>query len=715
MPDSHRVPESSSVSQLAEGRTRLLSLKTSMEGERDVFLIDGLSIHEEISRPFRIELKLLVKVDQAERVSEPDVLGQTMAVGLKVGADSSEDGGVLDAAPSGGDERRFFHGIVGRLVREETDMEFVHYRAELIPWLSLLDYSANCRVFERKSVLEIVSQVFDEWLENCPGLGNYRIKPRFGDYKTLDYCVQYRESDFQFVSRLMEHEGLFYFFEHDEDGHCLVIADAIKHHEACRHQNRVRLLADTGEAVRGHAVTSWSGGWSLVPRKYALGDYQFQTPLDNGNVENNGLVQLGRFNSGFEVFDYPGMYAKPFNEPEPDGDRMRQQRELAEKLLKNRMEEAESRHRVFEGSSNCVMLEAGRRFKLVDQNDRPVLAFGTGGEYVLTSVTHSAEQSPDYVTGRPAGRPYHNRFRCIPLDVPFRPVRRTSRPVIQGLQTAVVVGPDDQEIYTDKFGRVRVRFHWERDPDNPIDRGSCWLRVAQPMAGQGWGAHFWPRIGHEVVVAFLEGDPDQPLIVGSLYNGSNKPPYDMPDQQTRSGIKTRSTPEGAAQNFNEIRFDDKKGKEQVYLHAERNLDTVIKAGETRHVGGSQVLNIKKNRRTVIDGDDEEQLNSKRVIARSQFVVLGRDVGLRADEGLYLESQTEAVIVRARKGKILLEGETKIVLRVGDSSLTIDHEGITLQGMTINVEATMGVHVKGLAVSLAGSSIAIAAESIVQIQ
>ncbi|MBI5656716.1 MAG: type VI secretion system tip protein VgrG, partial [Geobacter sp.] len=274
--------------------------------------------------------------------------------------------------------------------------------------------------------------------------------------------------------------------------------------------------------------------------KYTLNDFNFETPAANLMVEVPAKQTVGPGER--EVYDYPGRYDK---RAEGDG------------VAKVRMQEEEAAITVINGSGNCRAFTSGCRFTLQgysrdDMNEK---------DYVITSIRHDAKQ--EYASGETETElAYVNNFTCIPFDVPYRPLRKTPKPVVRGSQTAIVVGPSGEEIYTDKYGRIKVQFHWDREGKND-ENSSCWIRVAQVWAGTGWGAMFIPRIGHEVIVDFLEGDPDKPIITGRVYHGTNNPPYKLPDEKTKSTIKTNSSPGGGG--FNEIRFEDKKHEEQIFI------------------------------------------------------------------------------------------------------------------------------------------------------
>jgi type VI secretion system secreted protein VgrG len=365
----------------------------------------------------------------------------------------------------------------------------------------------------------------------------------------------------------MEEEGIFYFFKHEDGKHTLVLADARTAFADCK-EGSVEYCG--GSLARNH-ISAWEHQYDFRPGKWTQTDYNFETPSSSLLTSTNTVVKLPAIGH-YEMFDYPGLYYKV-----PDG----------QPLTKIHMEEDETRHDVVTGASTCCTFSSGGKFKLTRHD-----CAEEEKAYVLTSVQHSATVSSYQMNGV-AEVPYRNTFTCIPAGVAFRPARTTPKPVVQGLQTAVVVGPKGEEIYTDNYGRIKVQFFWDRKGKRD-ENSSVWMRVAQILAGKRWGASFWPRIGQEVVVDFLEGDPDRPLITGSVYNADQMPPYqgNGPDAKHASdnkvmGIKSNSTPGG--HGYNEWRFDDTRGKEQVFIHAERNMDVRVKHDSMERVRGSRHL------------------------------------------------------------------------------------------------------------------------------
>src|SRR5262249_26536038 len=428
--------------------------------------------------------------------------------------------------------------------------------AEVVPWLWLLTQRAGCRIFQNLTVPEILKKLFDEYRGAFSSVVQYEDKTTAAKHLPLDYCVQYRETDFNFVSRLMEQEGIIYFFEHDAHGHKLVFTDTTTLLPHIQGKNEVLFAPEEGYGEREDVITQWERQWGVHPAKYTLRDHHFELPDNRLEVsEHEGDDQF------LEIYDYPGEFTARFNEQKKRLDKVKAE---GEKLVAVRFDEERLTGYGYGGSSTCRNFSVGHFFRAKDPSDK----YGGTGDVLLLSLNFSSAQSPDYISnGEPSKTLYQNSFTCFRMDpaVPmhFRTRRLTPKPTIAGAHTATVAVKKGEDSCLDSYGRVRVQFHWDREGKSD-ENSACWVRVAQPWAGAGWGAHFWPRVGQEVVVQFLEGDPDRPIITGSVYNPANMPPYKLPDHYTRSGIMTRSSKNGASKNFNEIRFEDKAGSEQLF-------------------------------------------------------------------------------------------------------------------------------------------------------
>ncbi|HVP00893.1 MAG TPA: type VI secretion system tip protein TssI/VgrG [Bryobacteraceae bacterium] len=533
----------------------------------DILLIHKLRAREEISRLF--DLRVQMVADLKDEVKFDKIIGQGVTVEMRL----------LDGS------KRYFNGIVNRFSQGVRDEKFMHFRARVVPKLWLLSKKVRSRIFQHMTVPDILKQVltgFDV---------SYEIA---GSYYQRDFCVQYRESDFAFASRLMEEEGIYYFFKHSDGNHQMVVTDIPNKHPTVPGPASAIYEEMSGDTRTDMRVTGWRKIQSLRSGEYTLWDHCFELPGNHLEAKEKiiATVPVGKVthklnlaNDSLEIYDFPGQYAQRFDGIDPGGgDRPSDIQHIFEdrtRTVRLRMEQEEVLGIRIDGTSDCGQFTAGHKFSLERH-------FDADGSYLLTGIEHSASDE-SYRSDAPDSDAfqYSNRFRAIPEALRYRPQRVTKKPEIAGMQTATVVGPAGEEIFVDKFGRVKVQFHWDREGQSN-EKSSCWIRVAQVWAGKGWGAFFWPRIGHEVVVTFEEGDPDQPLITGSVYNTDNMPPFTLPLRKKLGGIKSASVSGTAKENFNGIVFFDDKGNEHTSIHSERHMtlhaefDTRAKVG--RHKG-----------------------------------------------------------------------------------------------------------------------------------
>jgi type VI secretion system secreted protein VgrG len=540
----------------------------------------GFEADEAISQPYTLEALLAASSDVS--VDERALLGQNALLAVHLG----EDG------------ERFFHGVVSRVTRWETSTSEGHlrYRITVVPRWWTLKHTRNSRIFQEKTVPEIVHEV----------LGNALVEHRLelnGSYGQRTYCVQYRESDFDFVSRLLEEEGIFYYFEHTEDAHTLVLADTSLGCPPLPGEARLVFRPPDKRVASSESVHEFASRLQVQPGAVALRDFNFVRPSQDLTATSTD----GEAESSLEVYDYPGCYEAPGT---------------GKTLAKVRLEELRAQVELASGASNCRRLRTGHTLEL---DEHPVGSFNRG--YLVLSARHVGRQPEVLLFGE--SQPdspqegYRNTFTCLPAKVPYRPPRTTPRPLIPGAQTAIVVGPSSEEIHTDEHGRIKVQFHWDREGGRD-DKSSCWIRVTQAWAGPGWGALYLPRIGQEVVVEFLEGDPDRPLVTGSVYNGENPPPISLPDDKTQSTLRSSSSPGGDGSN--ELRFEDAAGQEQIYFHAQKDLDIVVENDKTQQVGGHETLLVKKDRSRTIEGNQalEVKKNDDSVIGGNQTLRVDKD-------------------------------------------------------------------------------------------
>ena len=555
-----------------------------MAGARDVQVrIDAdhafdflyLRGRETVSRPFAHDIELSSESDQ---VPLEDVLGTTLGLEIVV-ADR---------------KRRHIHGHVTRFAYAGTHGSFARYRVRLEPWLVLLGRTRDQRIFQEKSVVEIVEQIFDEH-------GGTFVNRLTAGYPSREYCVQYGESDLDFVERLLEEEGIFYFFEHEEGRHELVLIDDVATSTATAGYARVPYFPkdDLARRDRDH-LFDWESALAICPGATVMRSYDFTKPNADLEVRERDPCQHAAAEG--EIFAFPDRYHET---------------ERGRALARIRLEECQTGHARLIGHGTAAGLAAGARFALEGYPRRD-----QNRDYFITEVAHEIK-SDALRSGKetPEDEPYLCRIEVQPLDRPFRPERRHVRPLVAGPETAVVTGPAGEEIHTDAHSRVKVQFHWDREGAKD-ENSSCWIRVSQAWAGPGFGAIVIPRIGQEVVVDFLHGDPDQPLITGRVYNGLAQPPYPLPANKTQSGLKSNSSKGGGGSN--ELRFEDKKGDEEVYLHAEKDENIRVENDKTESVGHDETIEIGNDRTESVGHDETLSVGNdrSRQVAANETVAVG---------------------------------------------------------------------------------------------
>jgi type VI secretion system secreted protein VgrG len=596
---------------------RIASLTTPL-GKAQLVLA-AFEATEGLSELFEFRIEALSKDDN---IDFDRVLGRSCSVRVTLGE---------------GPER-YFAGVGVEAEAQGMRDDLYLYRLVLRPALWLLTRTSNCRIWHEKSALDIVKEV----------LSDRQVDFRTAttrNFPKLEYCVQYRETDFAFVSRLMEQHGIYYFFEYSADTHTMVLADSASSHQPVPGHATVRFA--TKATGRLHFQDQRLLGWSSARRfrtgKIELRDYNFRQPNANMKAEANGTEKYAK--AKMEFYDYPGKY-----DSQGDGRDYADVRLGAEQALD---------HRRF-ADGDAVSLFPGGLFTL---QEHPVQA--ESRQYLIVRCTHryAAQLYRSSQSVLPAGdRPYEGHYELLPSDKTFRAPIVTPKPVIYGPHTAKVVarkGKDGEEIDVDDdgHGRIKVRFHWDRD-----DKRSCWVRVAQMWASGKWGGHFIPRIGMEVVVEFLEGDPDRPLVVGAVYNGDNKYPYSLPDNKTQSGIKSNSSKGGSG--YNEFMFEDKKDSENIRMHAQKDYNVTILNTETVDIGENYSDGGTSRKTTLKNGDDKLEIssgNQKINIAQKQTIDAGND--------------------------ITVTSLTTITLKVGANKVVIDQSGVHINGMTIDLKGS----------------------------
>jgi type VI secretion system secreted protein VgrG len=627
------------VGEVLEQDTGFVAIDTPLG--KDEVVITALKGFEHLSQLFHFDISLL---SEDHKIDGDKLLGENVTVRL---IDEKE-------------EKRFFNGYVTSFSQLPSSDRYAYYQIEVKPWLWFLTRTSDCRTFQNKKVPDILTEVIKKH-------GFDKIKNKLTEsYRTWEYCVQYRETDFNFVSRLMEQEGIYYYFEHLDGEHYLVLADGASGHEKMKNYPSVSYYQPE-DGVRESDDHIWE--WQLTRKvhsgKYQTDSFDFSAPKKALLVKQN---KAGKFKqSGFEVFDYLGDYSE-----KKDGDQ----------YAKIRMEEIAQDYEVAQGGGDVRGLVSGSKFELTgyprsDQNR----------EYVVLGVNHEL-QAPDYESGGSGdGELYENRFSVMDAKTQFRAPQRTPKPEIKGPQTAIVTTAGSEEITTDEHGRVKVKFHWDRHAKDD-DTSSCWIRVSQSVAGKQWGSIMLPREGQEVIVEYLEGDPDRPIITGSLYNGDQKPPYKLPANQSQSGIKSRSTKKGKSDNFNELRFEDKKDEEQVYFHAEKDFERIVENDDILKVGfdkkdkGDQKIDIFNDRTTTLEqGKDTLTIKKGDRIASVD----------QGDDKVTIKLGDQTVKVNA--GKTLHQAAKSLELKVGASSIKIEPAKITIKSPQIDFKADVKLEAK----------------------
>ncbi len=567
---------------------RLLKITTPLG--KDFLLINKLTANEALSKLFSYDIELLHDEEspgyEPTIVDAQNLLGQNVSVAL-----SQRD-----------NTTREFNGIVSQFSQGTRHARFSFYYITVVPSVWTLTQIHQSRIFQHKNIPDILKEVFKGF-----DVG-YEIQ---GTFKPRNYCVQYRESDFDFASRLMEEEGIYYFFEHTGGKHKMIIANTPQSHRDCPSKNEIPYFVRvTDEDDFITSIRRWNTDYRLQSGKVTLWDHHFQLTTNKLDAQQPSRYNIGG-NQNLEIYDYQGGYARKYDDIDRSGGERSDVPNVfpdKQKTAEVMMQALDTQHKTASGVSDCSSMIAGYRFKLIKHPNG-----GENGQYIITSITHEAEQNPTYVSDEESEQPYTNSFAVLAHGAgapPFRPVRKTHKPIVRGSQTAMVVGPAGEEIFTDKYGRVKVQFHWDRQGKNDAD-SSCWIRVGTLWAGKQWGVIHIPRIGQEVIVDFIEGDPDQPIIVGSVYNPETMPPYTLPDNKTQSGTKSRSSKGGGPANFNEFRFEDKKGSEEVYLHAEKDWTIMVEHDKNQIVGHDETHLVKHDRTKTVNHDETTTIDNNR--------------------------------------------------------------------------------------------------------
>lgn len=659
---------------------------TSPLGE-DVLLLQRMSGTERMSGLFEFTLDLL---SSNHTLTAKDLLGTSLTVSVDMGANG----------------KRYFNGLAVRFSHTGGSMDLSSYRVVLRPWLWFLTRWADCRIFQDMTAPDIILAVFRDM--GFTDITNALSKT----YLSRDYCVQYRETSFDFVSRLMEAEGIYYYFTHDSSKHMLVLADGYGAHSTATGYATVRYYPpDQLDRRDSEYLSNWLISNEIRSGTYTHTDYNFLTP--RAAMQSTYGAALPYAHADGEIYDYPGGYLAS---------------SAGDGLARVRLEELEAQYELYHGDGDARGLGAGGLFTLVGH---PVEAYNQ--EYLITVSSYTGT-SAAYTVDEVDEDSFSCTVAATKSHLQFRPERTTPRPIVRGPQTAFVVGKSGEEIWTDAYGRIKVQFHWDR-LGKKDENSSCWLRVSQLWAGASWGAMFIPRMGQEVIVDFLEGDPDRPIVTGRVYNATAMPPYTLPDNQTQSTIKSNSSKGGGGSN--EMRFEDKKGSEEVYMHAQKDFNTVVENDDTLKVGHDQTIEIKNNRTETVDEGDETvtvKKGNRSVTISTGDETLSVDTGNRTttvgtgnnsltvskgDNSTTVSTGNNTTTVsqgnnsvtvsqgndtltvsvgnytiNVAKGKIAVTAMQSIELTVGGSSIKIEPAQITLSSVNVKIAGSAQTQVSG---------------------
>lgn len=653
-------------------KNRSISIKTPLGDDK--LLLTRFDYTETLNELFHIVAEVL-STDQA--ISFDQIVGHPVTIAMDLASGS----------------KRYFHGLVSNFEQGDRTVGAAIYKMTIVPWLYHLGNASDCQIFQNESIPEIVSKVIKK-----AGFTDIELKLT-DSYPPLEYCVQYRETSLSFVSRLLSRAGICFYCKHEQSRHVLVLTDAVKSHAVFPGYDSVpyREAEATGSLVE--SIRSWTLTKSAKTGKYVQTAFDFKRPKADLTV--TAPVSRSHGLADFERFDYPGDYVDSG---------------AGEAFAKARINEIHTGHEVIHGAASCRALATGCTFKLKDHPRAD-----QNREYLLTSVSLSFNAGGFTAGGaglQPEGtESFSCSFAAIPTTQQYRPGRFIEKTLISGPQTAIVTGPAGEEIHTDEHGRVKVHFHWDRYGKFDAD-SSCWIRVSQYWAGKGWGAMHIPRIGQEVIVEFLEGDPDRPIITGRVYNGEEKPPYALPGNKNISTLMSRSTKGGAADNFNEVKMDDTKGKELLYIQAEKDRTVLVKNDNTetvkhnetievgndrkKHVLKNETVNVDENRTEEVGKDEKITIHGNRteLVNKDEKITIdqNRKEEVKKNEDVKIGDNRKHEVGKndtLKVGKeLLIDVGDKITIKTGQSSIVMEKNGtITISGKDITIKGTGEINIK----------------------
>ncbi|MDP5143329.1 type VI secretion system tip protein TssI/VgrG [Rheinheimera baltica] len=594
------------------------SIKIDTPLGKDALILTRFVFREALSQLFSVKAEVY---GNGQSVSPDELIGKEVTITLELGKK----------------KQRYIHAVVAdvtalgtRATKDSAGAEHRDYSLHLVASAWYMQHRVNSRIFRAKNVLKIVEKIAGEHGVKIDVTSKIQ-----GSYPDYDFKVQYEESDLAFVQRLLQQEGIFYYFDHSQSSHKLILADKATAYEPCA-ESSVKYF--NGSLSESH-IHHWQRALVMAPGKYVQRGYDLNKPKALPTAEaNKGKLVSGH--ASYEVFNYDAE-----SEFHPRG------KSIAGLRLDALQRDIERR----KGASNCRTFSIGKTFTLSEHEDKAE----AGKQYVLTEVVLTAAIASQTGASKSVEQQISNSFYCVPKEVAYRPQLTIAKPLISGVQSATVTCKGGEEISVDALGRVTVKFHWDRS-DITDNESSCPIRVSQNWAGKNWGAFFFPRRDQEVLVEFLNGDPDQPIIIGAVYNSDNMPPYTLPDDKTQSGIKTRSSKGGGAANFNELRFEDKKGEELLYLHAEKDFELQVENNQTDMVG--------KDRLTTVKGNDTETVNKdrKNTVDGSDTLKVGKKLVINAGDAITIKTGAASISMKS------------------DGSIDIKGVNVTIKGSKVSI-------------------------------
>ena len=518
---------------------------------------------------------------------------------------------IVNSDPLSGGGDRYVHGVVQSFRYTGRNGGFYLYAADVVPTLWQLSLRKNFRIFQGKQAQEIVKQVLEDG-----GINSDRYRFALVDETRLrKFCVQYGETDLDFITRILEEEGIFYFFEHYKDKHVMVMSDNPAVHLPIQGNKFIACNSHGGLVAEKESISAFTYFQRQTPDAYTHRNFNFKNPPLDLTAKGNGPSQ-----GKFEIYEYPALHVN---------------QERGNTLASVRIEQLTSLQKLGNGKSSSCRLTPGFTFTLTGHDSKSL-----NNNYLLVRVAHSGSQPQSLEEKAGGGADYGNSFTVIPATTPFRPPLTMYKPVVKGIQTATVVGPKGAEIHTDDYGRVRVQFHWDREGKRD-EKSSCWIRCGQAWGGLSRGGQFIPRIGDEVLVDFVDGDPDRPIITGSVYNSDNMPINSLKKSITQSGFKTKTH---KGDGFHELRFDDAKGREEIYLQSEKDWNILVKNRKGLTVGGDSGAVIGKNRDLSVGGDSFTIIKGKST-EKAKEIIVG------ADDNISIVSGASSIVITPEGIKI----------------------------------------------------------------